>query len=154
MVWGSATPATPGPRTLQVGIVSRPTVQRPERDLWVGAAAPEARARKASRVLPHFTAEQSIAPPPVPALEHVASPDGAAVVVTGPELARFTKEDWAWLLRHGEIVLARTTPEQKLAFVQVGQGWRGGGPPGWRSGLHVPPPPPRRRRRRRATASA
>ena len=44
---------------------------------------------------------------------------GVAVVATGPELAQFEPKDWAWLLSHREIVLARTTPEQKLAFVQV-----------------------------------
>lgn len=58
--------------------------------------------------------------PPCPV---TASPLNAAVVATGPDLAQFSPEAWEWLLHHPEIVLARTTPEQKLAFVQVCERW-------------------------------
>ena len=102
----------------QVGIVTLEAVHRPQRDLW-GGSAPEAKA--ANTRAPLSFDRPSAVDVIVPAASSVAaaSPSSAAVVVTGPELSRFSAPDWEWLLRHPEIVLARTTPEQKLEFVKV-----------------------------------
>ncbi|KAL5340687.1 hypothetical protein BJX70DRAFT_396662 [Aspergillus crustosus] len=41
-----------------------------------------------------------------------------AIVVSGPELADLSEEDWNKLCAYDEIVFARTTPEQKLRIVK------------------------------------
>ena len=43
------------------------------------------------------------------------------LVVTGLQLPLFDDEMWSWLLRHEELVFARTTPEQKLKIVLEAQ---------------------------------
>ena len=119
----------------QVGIVSLASVHRPERDLW-GPSNSSGGGSRPRAPLPSFSpapaaavkAPQAAAAPatsveidPTPAPSSAAGTGmiAAAVVATGPELSRFSPSDWAWLLRHPEIVLARTTPEQKLEFVKA-----------------------------------
>lgn len=106
----------------QVGIVTLGAVHRPERDLW---GRGDARHRSAARApLPFTSAEPpALTDIVVPAASSPAAtaPASSAVVVTGPELTRFSATDWEWLLLHPEIVLARTTPEQKLEFVKAAQ---------------------------------
>lgn len=41
-----------------------------------------------------------------------------AIVVSGPELADLSNEDWDKLCTYDEIVFARTNPEQKLRIVK------------------------------------
>ncbi|KAL2827955.1 hypothetical protein BDW59DRAFT_53274 [Aspergillus cavernicola] len=41
-----------------------------------------------------------------------------AIVISGPELADLSEEDWDQLCSYDEIVFARTTPEQKLHIVK------------------------------------
>ena len=48
--------------------------------------------------------------------EALALPRG--VVVTGPEIAKFNKQKWEWVLAHRDIVFARTSPENKLEIVK------------------------------------
>lgn len=43
------------------------------------------------------------------------------VIVTGAHLLLFDDRMWTWLLRHEELVFARTTPEQKLKIVLEAQ---------------------------------
>lgn len=45
-------------------------------------------------------------------------PEIEAVVVTGAELKNYNEDDWNWLLKHEEVVFARTTPQQKLEIVE------------------------------------
>ncbi|CEN60695.1 hypothetical protein ASPCAL03130 [Aspergillus calidoustus] len=60
----------------------------------------------------------------IKALDHadkatVRSTDSTtAIVVSGPELADLSSEDWDTLCTYDEIVFARTTPEQKLRIVK------------------------------------
>ena len=44
-----------------------------------------------------------------------------ALVVTGEQIELFDSIIWDWVLRHDEIVFARTTPEQKLRIVMEAQ---------------------------------
>lgn len=46
-------------------------------------------------------------------------PDGCkAIVVTGSELSKFGADDWSFVLKHEEIVFARTLPQQKQDIVR------------------------------------
>lgn len=47
-----------------------------------------------------------------------SSPDASVAVVTGTELERYQDPDWENLLSKKELVLARTTPQQKLELVK------------------------------------
>jgi magnesium-transporting ATPase (P-type) len=44
-----------------------------------------------------------------------------AIVITGSQLPLFDENIWSWVLRHEEIVFARTTPEHKLEIVMEAQ---------------------------------
>ena len=44
------------------------------------------------------------------------------IVLNGEQLGLLDETLWSWVLRHEEIVFARTTPEQKLLIVQQAQG--------------------------------
>jgi sodium/potassium-transporting ATPase subunit alpha len=127
MVTGDAE-ATAEAIARQVGIITLDSVHRPVRDLWgSGSAAAGGGSAKAAAgthaSIPFRATAAAITDIVVPAASgpSAAPPDAAAVVVTGPELAKFSPPDWEWLLRHPEIVLARTTPEQKLEFVKAAQ---------------------------------
>lgn len=43
----------------------------------------------------------------------------AAIVIKGEDISSLKPRTWDWVLRHREIVFARTTPEHKLRIVKV-----------------------------------
>lgn len=45
--------------------------------------------------------------------------EDTAIVVKGEDIPSFTPRVWDWILRHRELVFARTTPEHKLRIVKV-----------------------------------
>jgi len=45
--------------------------------------------------------------------------EDTAIVVKGEDIPSFTPRIWDWILRHRELVFARTTPEHKLRIVKV-----------------------------------
>lgn len=47
--------------------------------------------------------------------------DDAAVVVPGSRIPFLQPGHWRWILRHKEIVFARTSPKQKLDIVDENQ---------------------------------
>lgn len=117
----------------QVGIVTAPVAEHVPADLIKSnapaAAAPSATPRvHLTDALAPLQQQMVVMASPAksnPSQIEVLTPTVASVttaaVVSGHELARFTPEAWKWLLQHDEIVLARTTPEQKLAFVKAAQ---------------------------------
>ena len=50
-------------------------------------------------------------------MEEVPEEDVQAVVVRGTDIEKFTEDDWNQICSKGEIVFARTTPQQKLEIV-------------------------------------
>lgn len=45
--------------------------------------------------------------------------DDTAIIIKGEDIPSFTPRIWDWILRHRELVFARTTPEHKLRIVKV-----------------------------------